>query len=136
MKNYSELFEIEFKTKSTQLMDKHVERFGYSWSRHIVALYDSFVSLRPACHIVGFHCKNLLQDVRSTEGLQCPYFHFSETLSAELSLTAKRLLGNQRVRSSILSCLSRKSLAMERPYTKDWRRMAIDYLPFLLPPIF
>src|SRR5690554_6952952 len=35
----------------------------------------------------------------STVSFQCPNFHFSETLSAELSLSAQELLSNQRIRT-------------------------------------
>src|SRR3989338_7762263 len=38
--------------------------------------------------------------MRSTVSLECPDFHFSKTLSSELCLSSKRLLGDKRVRSN------------------------------------
>ena len=42
---------------------------------------------------------NLLKDVSRTVSFQCPDFHLTETLTAELSFTTQRLLGNKAVRT-------------------------------------
>src|SRR5690606_22668289 len=46
---------------------------------------------------VGFHRIDFLEDVCSTECLECPHFHFSETLATKLRLSTQRLLRDERV---------------------------------------
>ena len=81
--------------KRLELADKHLERFGNAGSGDIVTLDDGFVCLYTADDIVGLDGKNFLEGVGCAIGFESPNFHFSKSLSAELCLTAERLLGNQ-----------------------------------------
>ena len=49
-------------------------------------------------HIVGLDGDKLLQCIGRTVGFKRPHFHFSKALTAELCLTAERLLRNKRIR--------------------------------------
>src|SRR5688572_16703107 len=80
-------------------MHQHVERFRSSCFRQVVALNDSFVSLRTANYIIGFNGKQFLKNVGSAISLERPHLHFSKTLTSELCLSTQRLLSNKRVRS-------------------------------------
>ena len=80
-------------------MQQHIERLGDAWCRHWITLDDSLVGLRAADSIVGLDGQDFLKHVAGTEGLQCPDFHLTKALATELSLTTKRLLGNQTVRA-------------------------------------
>ena len=81
--------------KGLQLFQEHLEGFRDTRFRDVLTLDDGFVSLHTSYHIVGFHRQDLLQRVGSAVGLQGPYFHLSETLTAELGFSSQRLLGNQ-----------------------------------------
>src|SRR5699024_7178744 len=85
------------KAEGLKLFQKHLEGLRNSRFRNVVALDDGFVGLHTSYHVVGFHCKDLLQSVGSAVRLQSPYLHLSETLTSELSFTAQRLLCYQRV---------------------------------------
>src|ERR1041384_3161329 len=80
-------------------MHEYVEGLGNIRLPHVLAFDNRFICFRTANHVVGLDCKDLLEYVRSTECFDRPYFHFSETLTPELSFTTQRLLSNERVRS-------------------------------------
>src|SRR5208283_5019802 len=52
-----------------------------------------------ALDIVGLDSEQLLEDIGGAVGLQGPDFHLAEPLTAEPSLAAQRLLGDQGVRA-------------------------------------
>ena len=68
-------------------MQEDVERFGYSRSRHLVALDDSFVRFGTADNVVALYRKNLLKDVGCAESFERPNLHLSETLHIPLTDT-------------------------------------------------
>ena len=88
-----------------QFLDKHFEGFGNSRVGNVFALDDAFVGLYTSHHVVGFDGKDFLQHVCRSVRFQSPHFHFAETLSAELSLAAQRLLRYQAVRTGA-SCVN------------------------------
>src|SRR5690606_24454178 len=63
------------------------------------ALDDRLVDLRPAGDVVALTGQEFLQDMGGTVCLKSPDLHLAEPLSAELRLTAERLLGDKRVRA-------------------------------------
>ena len=82
-----------------QFLDKHFECFGDTGFGQIFALDDCFVGLYAAHHVVGLDGKHFLQHVCRAVCFQCPHFHFTKTLSAELRFAAQRLLRNKAVRT-------------------------------------
>ena len=60
-------------------------------------LDNGLVGLDASHHIVGLDGEDFLQHIRRAVGFESPYFHFAETLSAELRLAAERLLGDEAV---------------------------------------
>ena len=65
----------------------------------MLALDDVLVDLGTAIDVIGLDGEHFLQHVRRAVGFQCPHFHFTETLTTELSLTTQRLLRDERVRA-------------------------------------
>src|SRR6202021_3596327 len=82
-----------------QFADKNVERLRNTGLDGSFALDDGFVDLGTAEDVVGLGGEEVLQDVRCAVCFKGPDLHLSEALSAELRLTTKRLLGDERVRS-------------------------------------
>ena len=80
-------------------MQEDIERFRYARCRHSVALDNSLVRTASSRHIVRLDSKNLLKYMACAECLKSPDLHLSETLSAELCLTAEWLLRDERVRA-------------------------------------
>ena len=83
------------KTQRLKLLDENLERFRNARMRNIFAFYDRLVGLYTSYDIVGLDRKDFLQRKGSTVSFKRPDFHFTEALSAELSFTAERLLGNK-----------------------------------------
>ena len=63
----------------------------------LCTLDDGLVGLDTAGHIIGLDGQDLLEGIGRAVGLQSPDFHFAETLAAELSLAAQRLLSDQGI---------------------------------------
>src|SRR6185436_1705425 len=82
-----------------QLLYEHVEGLRNSRLGKVLSLHDRLVNSAAAVHIVRLDGENLLQRVCSAVSLECPHFHFSETLAAELCLTGERLLRDEGVGS-------------------------------------
>src|SRR3546814_8302831 len=78
-------------------MDQYIKGFWNTCCGQVLSLHDGLVCLSTANDIVRLHGEHFLQDIGCAERFQCPHFHFTETLPAELCLTAQRLLGNQGV---------------------------------------
>ena len=78
-----------------QLLDEHVEGLRNSRLGKVLSLHDRLVNSAAAVHIVRFDGENFLQRMCSAVSLECPHFHLSETLAAELRLTGERLLRNE-----------------------------------------
>ena len=78
-------------------MQQHVHGLGNTRSGQVLALDDRLVSLGAAHHVVGLDGQDLLQDVGGAEAFERPNLHLTETLAAELGLTAERLLRDERV---------------------------------------
>src|SRR5688572_19414518 len=76
------------------LLDQHLERLGDARLGDVLALDDGLVDLHPAQDVVGLDGEQLLQGVGGTVGLEGPHLHLAEPLTAELSLTTERLLGD------------------------------------------
>ena len=93
------VFEVDAQTQTAQLVQEHVERFGNARGGHGIAFDDGFVGLGASVHVVTLDGEDFLKDVRCAECFQRPYFHLTETLATELSFTAQRLLGDERVRT-------------------------------------
>ena len=94
------LIKCYLKSETAEFVDKYVERLGDAWRGLVVALDDGLVGLGTAHNVVRLDGENLLQDVRCTEGFKGPNLHLSETLTTEVGLTAKGLLGDERVGSN------------------------------------
>ena len=90
---------MHIKAQGLKLFQKDLKGLGHTGLRDIFTLDDGFVRLDTAYDIIGFNGQDLLQGISSTVSFQSPYLHLTETLAAELSFTAKRLLGNQRIRT-------------------------------------
>ncbi len=90
-------FDVE--AEGLQFADKNVERLGYTRLDGSFALDDGFVDLGTTEDVVGLGGEELLQDVGGAVCFKGPDLHLTEALSAELRLTAQRLLGDERVRS-------------------------------------
>ena len=84
-------------TERLHFLDEYLEGFRQTRLRYVLSLDDCLIGVDTAYGIVGLDSQDLLQGVSCTVCFQCPNFHFAETLTAELSLTAQRLLGNQSV---------------------------------------
>src|SRR5208283_5304009 len=91
------LEQLHVQAQRLELLDHYVERLGQSGLKRVLALDDRFVHPRSSRHVVGFNREHLLQRVGGAVSLQRPHFHFSQPLTAELSLAAERLLGDQAV---------------------------------------
>src|SRR3546814_10548398 len=78
-------------------MAQHIKGFLNTFGGQVLPLHDVLVCLSTANDIVRLHGEHFLHDIGCAERFQCPHFHFTETLPAELCLTAQRLLGNQGV---------------------------------------
>src|SRR5690606_15095198 len=70
--------------EALELLDQHLERLGHAGLRYVLTLYDGFVRLDPADHIVRLDGEHLLKCIRRSVGLQSPHLHLAETLPAEL----------------------------------------------------
>ena len=78
-------------------MYKYIEGFRYTSSRDVITFNDRFIRFGASNDIIRFNGKQFLQDVGSTISFQCPNLHLTKTLTTELSLTTKRLLGDEGV---------------------------------------
>src|SRR5208337_2974982 len=76
-----------------------MERFGHTGFQYWITFYNSFIHAGPSADVVALDRQEFLQCMSSAVGLQCPHFHLTKPLAAELGLTAKRLLCHERVRS-------------------------------------
>src|SRR5688500_14210615 len=91
------LQQLDVEAERLKLADQHVDAPTQHGRERRVALHDGFVNLRSSSHVVRLGSEKLLEDVRRAIGLERPHFHFSEPLSAELGLSAQRLLGDERI---------------------------------------
>src|SRR5579863_1725516 len=91
------LHQLNVQAKRLQLAHQHVERFGNARLDARLSLNDSLVNFRAAIDVVRLCSEQLLQNVRCAVSFESPDFHFAEALSAELRLTAERLLRDERI---------------------------------------
>ena len=89
----------DIQAQRLKLLEENLEGLRNARARDVGSLNDRLVCLDTADDIIRLHGQNLLQRVGCAVCLECPDLHFSETLAAELSLAAQRLLCNQRVRA-------------------------------------
>ena len=82
-----------------KFLDKDAEGSRQTGILNLIALDNSFIGRHTALDIIGFDREHFLQGVSGTVSFQRPHFHFTETLAAELGLTAQRLLRNKAVRA-------------------------------------
>lgn len=85
--------------RGTGALDKDLEGFGDTGSRDILALNDGLVGLDSAHYVIRLDGKYLLKGVCCAVCLERPNLHLAETLAAELSFTAQRLLSDEGVRA-------------------------------------
>src|SRR5450432_780812 len=90
---------LNVEAQRLHLLDEHLERLGDAGLGNVLALDDRLVDLDPAEYVVGLDGEQLLQRVSRAVSLERPHFHLTEPLTAELCLTAQRLLGDHRVRT-------------------------------------
>ena len=64
-----------------------------------MAFDDSFISLDATDDIIRFNGENFLQGKGSAVSFESPNLHLAETLTAELSLAAERLLSDEGIRA-------------------------------------
>src|SRR6476469_6494788 len=90
---------LDVQAQRLQLLEQHLERLRDARLRDVLALDDRLVHLDAAEDVVGLDRQQLLQRVRGAVGLHRPALHLTEALTAELRLTAQRLLRDHRVRT-------------------------------------
>ena len=88
---------LDVKTDCLKFLDEHLKGLWHTWLWDIVSFNDGFIRLDTSDHIVGLHCEDLLQCVRSTIRLKRPDLHLAKALAAKLRLAAERLLGDERI---------------------------------------
>src|SRR5690349_14921222 len=93
------LVHCNFECETSEFVHQHVERLRDVRLPHVLALNDRLVCFRTTDNVVGLNREDFLEDVRRTECLDRPHFHFSETLTTELCLTTQRLLRDEGVRT-------------------------------------
>src|SRR3984957_11598144 len=93
-----ELDQLDIQAEGLQFADKNVERLGNTGLDGCFTLDDGLVDLGTAEDVVGLGGEELLQDVGGAVCFKGPDLHLTEALSAELRLTAQRLLSDERVR--------------------------------------
>src|SRR5207237_48829 len=69
-----------------EFLHQHVEGLGDAGFRQVLPLDDRFVHTAPAVDVVRLDREDFLQRVRRAVRFQCPHFHLSEPLAAELRL--------------------------------------------------
>src|SRR5947209_165374 len=89
--------QLDVEAEAAHFLDEHVEALRNAGLERVVALDDRLVHLGPADDVVRLHRQHFLKGVGSAVSLQCPHLHFAEALTAELRLTAQRLLGDEAV---------------------------------------
>src|SRR3989344_4991037 len=90
---------LDVKSESLHLVHEHEERGGDIWRSDLFSLDNRLIRVSSADHVVGLYGKHLLQGIGGAVALKRPDLHFSTPLTAEPGLSAKRLLGNERVRT-------------------------------------
>src|SRR5208337_3068195 len=93
------LFQLDVQAQRAHFLDEHVEALRHAGFEGIVAADNGFVDLGAARDVVGFDRQHLLKRVGSAIRLKRPHLHLTEALTAELSLSAQRLLGDETVRA-------------------------------------
>ena len=86
---------LDVKAERLKLLDKNLERFGYARLGNVETLDDSLVGVYTADNVVRLDSEDFLKCICCTLCFECPDFHFTETLAAELSFTAEGLLGDE-----------------------------------------
>ncbi len=99
-RNHFGIDQLDVQAQRTHFLDEHVEAFRHACFERVVAAHDRLVDLCAARDVVRFDGEHFLEGISCAIGLECPDFHFSEALTAELRLTAQRLLGDKRVRTN------------------------------------
>ena len=90
---------LDIETEGLELLDKNSERLRNTRVRNRLALYNRFIGLYSSDNVIGLDGEYFLKRICRAVCFQRPYFHLTETLTAELSLTAQRLLRNECVRT-------------------------------------
>ena len=65
----------------------------------MIPSYDVFIHLGTPRHVIRFDGQHFLQGIGCAVGFQCPHFHFTEALAAELGFAAQGLLRDEAVRA-------------------------------------
>src|SRR5580704_9110414 len=95
----SVLLEFDVDAERADFLDQHVEGLGHARLHLVIAIDNALVHRRASDRVVGLDRKHLLQRVCRAVSLQCPDFHLTEALAAELRLATQRLLCDQAVRT-------------------------------------
>src|SRR5579872_4065814 len=93
----SAIEQLHIQGQRTHFLDEDVERFRNTGLERVFAAHDRFVYFGSSRHVVRLHSQDFLQRIGGAIGLERPDFHLTETLAAELSLAAQRLLRHERV---------------------------------------
>ena len=80
------------KAETLKLSYHYLEGLRNAGLRNGLALNDSLVGLLTSHQVIGLDGQDLLKRISCAVSLQSPNLHLTETLAAELSLTAQRLL--------------------------------------------
>src|ERR1700690_2778463 len=95
----SAIEQLHIQGQRTHFLDEDVERFRNTGFERVLSADDRFVHFGSSRHVVRLHSQDFLQRIGGAISLERPYFHFAETLAAELGLAAQRLLRDERVGS-------------------------------------
>ena len=85
----------DIQSERLQFLDQNLEGLRNTRRRDILSLDNRLVGLDTAGDIVALDGQDLLQRICRAVCLQRPDLHLAETLTAELRLTAERLLRHQ-----------------------------------------
>src|SRR5262245_2978480 len=89
--------EIDIQPERAHLLYENIEALRNARLERVVPSDDRLIDLGTPGHVVRFHGQHLLQGEGGAIGFERPHLHLAEALSAELSLAAERLLGDQRI---------------------------------------
>ena len=87
------------KAESLKLFEENLKCLRCSCRRNVFALNNCLIGLNTADNIVRLNGDDFLKGVGCAVSFKSPNLHLTETLTAELCLTAERLLSNKAVRT-------------------------------------
>src|SRR3989344_9250202 len=91
--------QVDIEGQSAKRIEQDIERCGEIRLTDVLAFDDRVKRGGASENIVGLHGQHFAKDMSGTITLERPHFHFSETLSSSLRLSAERLLRDKGVRA-------------------------------------